>query len=305
MAVIKGNHMGIIGGRSRWAESLMSVILVCWGAVFLAYFARGDLVAYVAPSFRPIIAAAGAALAAIGFLLCLLPAGGCCGSEGEADEEGCGHATCGHDHGHSDGITVANLVRAVMLLAPLALLLVVKPEGFSATTVRNRGIMRAAPPAQRKLDVNLVRSLAVRSSEQPRKLPAEAIFTEPEETEAMIGPGGVDELTVYDILVLGADPELRQKLDGTRVRVLGQFVQNAKRPGSFDLVRMFIVCCAADARVLGISVDGRGPAGAEEMEWIEVDGRLRFEGGEKGAPQPLIHAENVRKAEEPEEPFLY
>ncbi|HPA19419.1 MAG TPA: TIGR03943 family protein [Verrucomicrobiae bacterium] len=300
--------VGVAGWRSRAAESLGSLTLVCWGAVFLAYFARGDLVVFVAPFFRPLIAAAGAVLAAIGFGLCLLPRGvPCChpGDDGGHDlgdqHDGCQH----HGHSHGEGLTLALIVRTVALMLPLVLLFSVRPEGFSATTVRNRGIMRAPPPTQKKLDVEIVAPTAARPDAGPRKIEAEAIFTEPEGHRASIGVGGADELTVYDIMVFAADPEMRQKMEGARVRVLGQMVHDAKKPGSFDLVRMFIVCCAADARVLGLRVDGSGPAGVEEMEWIQVDGKLGFQQVGPGIPQPFIRSESIEKADEPDEPFLY
>lgn len=286
------------GGSSRATESLMSVILVCWAAVFLAYFARGDLSVFVAPFFRPLIAVAGIVLAVIGFLLCLLP---------RATASCCHCAKAPHDahgHSHAHGPDAGLWIKAVVLLLPIGLLFFVRPEGFSATTVRNRGILRATPPVAKKLSVDVREPRAAQKTE-PRRMPGEAIFSEPDDDRAFIGEGGVEELTVYDILVLAGDSQLRQKLAGTRVRVLGQIVPNQKNPGAFDLVRMFVVCCAADARVLGLRVEGKGPSNADEMDWIEVDGSLEFEKTAAGANQPFIRANRIHKAEEPDEPFLY
>lgn len=297
---------GLAGWRPRAAESLGPLTLVCWGAVFLAYFARGDLAAFVAPFFRPLIGGAGVLLAAVGFGLCLLPRRSHCCDHGHDHDHAHGGGACGaHGHSHDDRLTLGLVVRTVTLFLPLALLFSVRPEGFSATTVRNRGIMRAPPPTEKKLDVEIVARSERSPDAAPRKMAAEAIFTEPEENRASIGGGGAEELTVYEIMVLSADPELRQKMADARVRVVGQIVHDAKNAGRFDLVRMFIVCCAADARVLGLKVQGGGPEGAEEMDWVQVDGKLEFEQTGPGVPQPIIRPENVQKVDEPDEPFLY
>lgn len=316
MASMAKEDSGLAGWRSRAAESLGPLTLVCWGAVFLAYFARGDLAVFVAPFFRPLIAGAGAVLAAVGFGLCLLPRRSPCCEHGHDHDHGhggghvhvvgAGRGGCEmHGHSHDDGLTFGLVVRTVTLFLPLALLFTVRPAGFSATTVRNRGIMRAPPPTEKKLDVLITAPAARTPNAEPRKMGAEAIFSEPEEHRATIGAGGAEELTVYEIVVLSADPELRQKMADARVRVVGQMVHDSKNAARFDLVRMFIVCCAADARVLGIKVEGGNPAGVEEMDWIQVDGKLVFEQAGPGVPQPIIRAENVKAVDEPDEPFLY
>lgn len=256
------------------AESLGPLTLVCWGAVFLAYFGRGDLAVFVAPFFRPLVAAAGVALAAVGFGLCVLPRRSACGHHDHDHGHGAGAGCCEeHGHSHDESLSFGLVVRTVTLFLPLALLFSVRPEGFSATTVRNRGIIRAAPPTDKPLEVEVAAPAARAPDAGPRKIGAEAIFSEPEQHRATIGAGGAEELTVYEIMVLSADPELRQKM--------------------------------ADARVLGIKVEGAAPAGIEEMEWVQVEGTLAFEQSGPGVPQPTIRAARVEKADEPDEPFLY
>ncbi|MCC6353434.1 MAG: TIGR03943 family protein [Verrucomicrobiae bacterium] len=304
------SRCGIDGGSGGWrtrvAESLGPLTLVCWGAVFLAYFGRGDLAVFVAPFFRPLVAAAGVALAAVGFGLCVLPRRSACGHHDHDHGHGAGAGCCEeHGHSHDESLSFGLVVRTVTLFLPLALLFSVRPEGFSATTVRNRGIIRAAPPTDKPLEVEVAAPAARAPDAGPRKIGAEAIFSEPEQHRATIGAGGAEELTVYEIMVLSADPELRQKMADARVTVIGQLVHDAKNGARFDLVRMFVVCCAADARVLGVKVEGAAPAGIEEMEWVQVEGTLAFEQSGPGVPQPTIRAARVEKADEPDEPFLY
>lgn len=308
MATVDGRASEVAGWRSRIAESLAPLTLVCWGAVFLAFFARGDLSVFVAPFFRPLIAAAGAALSALGFGLCLLPRHRSCCDGAHSHDHGHGHGAGGcaaHGHSHDDRMTAGILVRTATLFLPLVLLFGVRPEGFTASTVRNRGIMRAAPPGEKTLKVEITAPDAAREDAGPRQMEAEAIFSQPEEERATLGSGGAEDLTVFEIMVLSADPELRQKMADARVRVVGQVVHDPKKSARFDLVRMFIVCCAADARVLGVRVQGGDVSGIEEMEWVEVDGTLGFEQGGPGVPEPILRAQRVEKTDEPDEPFLY
>lgn len=310
MATADGHGLGERGWRPRVAESLGPLTLVCWGAVFLAFYARGDLAVFVAPFFRPLIASAGVALAALGFGLCLLPRRASCCHGGHDHDHGHGHGHSGdgcaaHGHSHDDRLSAGVIVRTVTLFVPLMLLFSVRPEGFSANTVRNRGIMRAPPPTDKPLDVELAVARPMRPDAAPRKVEAEAIFQEPEKERATLGKGGAEDLTVYEVMVLAADPELRGKMANARVRVVGQLVHDAKHVERFDLVRMFIVCCAADARVMGVRVDGRDVSGIEEMSWVQVEGTLEFQQNAPGIPEPFLRAENVEEVEEPDEPFLY
>ena len=89
MATADRHGLGERGWRPRVAESLGPLTLVCWGAVFLAFYARGDLAVFVAPFFRPLIASAGVELAALGFVLCLLHR-----------RASCCHGGHGHDTDH-------------------------------------------------------------------------------------------------------------------------------------------------------------------------------------------------------------
>jgi uncharacterized membrane protein YcgQ (UPF0703/DUF1980 family) len=66
---------------------------------------------------------------------------------------------------------------------------------------------------------------------------------------------------------------------------------------------MFMVCCAADARPLGIKVTGE-PVAVPRMGWVRITGIARFEDNE-GALEPSLELEKIEEVEAPRESMLY
>jgi uncharacterized membrane protein YcgQ (UPF0703/DUF1980 family) len=89
--------------------------------------------------------------------------------------------------------------------------------------------------------------------------------------------------------------------------VIGQFMparESSAQKDRFSLVRMFIICCAADGRPVAITVQTDGPQGVPEMSWIKVTGTASFP-IESGRRVPLLVAKSVTPCEPPEETFIY
>jgi uncharacterized membrane protein YcgQ (UPF0703/DUF1980 family) len=67
---------------------------------------------------------------------------------------------------------------------------------------------------------------------------------------------------------------------------------------------MFVVCCAADARPLGIKVVAPEAVEVPRMGWVRITGVARFE--ENGSSvEPKLELEKIEEAEAPRESFLY
>ena len=86
------------------------------------------------------------------------------------------------------------------------------------------------------------------------------------------------------------------------IEVTGQHL-----PGSdakeFKLVRMFIVCCAADARPLAVSVEISSPMTAAEMGWVKVIGKANFT--QKGdRSHVVLRADKVESIDPPARRYL-
>jgi putative membrane protein len=87
--------------------------------------------------------------------------------------------------------------------------------------------------------------------------------------------------------------------DGTRVTLLGFVTSDGEAPpGTFELTRFYVSCCAADALPYSVTVDARGPAPPTDA-WLQVAGSLsRTEDGW------VVVADTVSRRPEPDDPYL-
>ena len=72
----------------------------------------------------------------------------------------------------------------------------------------------------------------------------------------------------------------------------------------FKAVRMFMTCCAADARPVATIVESETPPGVEEMTWVKITGIATFP-VENGKRQAVLKAHVVEKTSPPDESMLY
>ena len=100
---------------------------------------------------------------------------------------------------------------------------------------------------------------------------------------------------------------MREDFEGKEIEMIGQFMpakdKNAQG-NRFNLVRMFVMCCAADARPVAVAVQTNTPEKAAEMSWVKVVGKATFplEGGRR---IPVVVAESVSPCDPPPESFIY
>jgi hypothetical protein len=102
--------------------------------------------------------------------------------------------------------------------------------------------------------------------------------SEPREVELTRASDVID-VTFGEMATFAYSPERRQAFQGRTARMVGQFA--GSDPNNFDLVRVKITCCAADAIPLGVKVM-RDPSLKHDLEklpanaWVKVTGRLQF-----------------------------
>ncbi len=134
----------------------------------------------------------------------------------------------------------------------------------------------------------------------PNQGPVSAIENLPKSAD------GTPIATVVDLLFAVDDPSMRPDFEGRTFEVAGQFLPD--RSGSelrFQLVRMFMFCCAADARPVAAAVDAPGSVkGTADMTWLKVVGRVEFPAGADGKRTILIKADCVTPTEPPAEAML-
>jgi hypothetical protein len=121
-------------------------------------------------------------------------------------------------------------------------------------------------------------------------------------------PDGNFMLTVEEIFYTAGDAEIQNVVTGVPVETVGQVLPDTADGAAGNrlrVFRMFIQCCAADARPLAVAAefaDGLPPF--KEMGWYKVSGRLTFR-PERGLTVPVIEGVALEPVPEPENRMLY
>lgn len=271
-------------------------VLLLWGAVLLSFRLSGRVASYLHPQFHAYVTVAGLGL--------LVLAGLWLWASRETD------AACHHCGGHDNDagprgrLTAGSLLAFAVLLLPVSAAFFLSPGQFGEAAVMNRGIVT---------DISQLPT-AEPSSEGWETAPAwddksdSSSAPWPEEKEEGVeyftrAPDGSIQLETIDLLFAAQEPALREEFANQRVSIVGQYVPPKGESGGFDLVRMFAVCCAADARPLGIKVVG-APVKVPRMGWVRITGTAHFADRE-GTIEPSLELENIEEVEAPRETFLY
>ena len=102
-------------------------------------------------------------------------------------------------------------------------------------------------------------------------------------------------------------PTYREDFEGKQVELTGQFIPLSTgnpKGDRFQAIRLFITCCAADAKPVGVTVQYDKPLKVSEMGWVKITGIPTFpmEGGRRTA---VLVANKVEECPAPAEPFVY
>jgi hypothetical protein len=110
-------------------------------------------------------------------------------------------------------------------------------------------------------------------------------------------------LEVTDLLYGETEESLRKEFTGKTIEVVGQYLPGSKS-NEFKIVRMLIVCCAADARPIAVSVRSENPVSVADMSWVKVIGTAEFQ--ENGAKAKVtFKADKVEPTDPPQDAMLY
>ncbi len=268
---------------------------------------------------------------------------GCCGTEPHAPHDhpanqhtnahahDCGDDACGHAHAEEGrGLTVGQAAFFGSLSIPLLIAAFFAPTGFSAQAVANRMASTSAygqPPPDLALAGMDGGPIAASPMEE---LPLPTLDGEPEvfsENEPAIEAEDIYILRdshgrmiaeVVDPWYATTDPPFREAMEKERVVMFGQYyprqgkVESAipgNRPAegqapTFELLRLFMSCCAADAQPVSVVVEADDLPATEPMSWLRIEGRVRFH-SEGGKLLPTIVADVVEAIDPPNESYLF
>jgi uncharacterized repeat protein (TIGR03943 family) len=263
-------------------------VLAIWGMMLGYFVISGRLASYLHPSFHIWTAASAVVLVLLAAGLLFLP---------EQDPHEC-DSCC--DHPHDQPKTLSSSLAAAVLVLPIALAATISPDQFGAVTVNNRGY---------------IASINDLPSYQPYVEPALPGAEDSQPAGANSGDdsyisrnaAGHIKAQTIDLLYAAEEPTMRADFEGKEVEVIGQFMparESNTQKDRFNLVRMFIICCAADGRPVAITVQTDQPHGIAEMSWIKVTGTASFP-IEDGRRVPLLVAKSVTPCDPPEETFIY
>ena len=188
-------------------------------------------------------------------------------------DDHCHGEECCHSHEHTN---FGRLLALLVLLLPVGIGLSLPHDAFGANTMLNRGIIGSAD-----------------------NLKAAAGRTPQSRTDATV--------EVLDLLYAAQDETLRAGLENRTVDLIGQLMPapSSHPPGRrFKVVRMFMVCCAADARPVAALIETATAPSAPEMSWVKVTGQPTFP-VENGRTIAVLKAESILPTDPPEETMLY
>lgn len=256
-----------------------ALLLLLWGIFILWLAGNGQLSTYLHPTLQPYTVAAGGLLVILSLILFyshfVRP----------KVTHGCCHAHGDHCHGHEGIPAGVFLFKTLLLVLPLGIILSGQGTKFTMATVQNRGVV-----------------------DDLRKLPAaNAASAATASLPATSRAGEAMPLQVIDMLYAIQMPSYREEFEGKDVELVGQFVPMTTgnpKGDRFQVIRMFITCCAADAKPVGVTVQYPSPLRIPAMGWVRIIGKPTFplEGGRRTA---VLEATSVEPCEAPSEPFVY
>ena len=267
---------------------LSAGILTVWGVMLMLFYFSGRVASYLHPTFHFLTGMSGIVLLLLAVGLLFLPAG----------EDACCEADSSTSHGQQK--PVRSVLSTFILVVPLLIAATVSPDQFGEAIVKNRGYIEEIndlpgykPSIEPPLPTADPQGDAGADAASQEYLPR---------NEA----GQIKAQTV-DLIYAAEEPTMRADFEGKAVELIGQFMperaDNAKGD-RFNLVRMFVMCCAADARPVAITVQTNKAQSVAEMSWIKVVGKAAFP-VESGRRVPIVLAESVTPCDPPEETFIY
>ena len=298
---------------SRW---LPCATLATWSAILLTIFYTGRVRALLAPEFRPGVLIAGIVMGLMALVFLLLPVdAGCCSA-----------TDCSHSLSR---LASGKILTFLMLLLPISAAAVFSPESFSANLVKNRGLITDVTqlggsarfnPAPAEMPLPTSEPAPAPTSDaavspQPAAAPQLAATAPTPAQPAEMAPGDYLQRTadgtiiaeVLDLLYAAQDNTLRKDFEGKKIELIGQLMPDSVAGAGgkrFKAVRMFMTCCAADARPIAAAVESAELPNLPEMTWIKITGTSTFP-IENGRRISVLKADKVEKTTPPDESMLY
>lgn len=318
---------------TRWLPCLTMAL---WSAITLFYSISGKMSTLLAPQFRVYASIAGVLLAILAVVFAVFPADAGCCSAAE-----CGHSLSRWRSGRIVTFLILMLpISAAALVNPgefSASFVRNKNMGEDADSLKRMGIrspkasgdMPTATldtadtmpliPANLEPEPNApaasgapATTVASGTTSAPPAPDPNAAVVQPQDAPKDVTdyltrtPEGNIVVEVPDLLYAAQDSTLRKDFEGKRVELIGQFMPDkaGNQPDKrFKAVRMYMTCCAADARPVATVVEMAKFPDLPEMTWVKIVGVPSFpiENGRRAA---VLMADKVEKTNAPEDAMI-
>lgn len=256
-----GGHGG--PGPGRWWVAVEAAVLLGLAAFLAFSYWSGRLKYYLAPGFLWLSPATAVVLAAMAAARVRAAA-----RRGPA-------CACGEHAGWQ----IPRPVGVATLLAPVFLALVVHPTGFSSAGRKKRNVPLPARDPKLEAAIDWVAGLDSRQRRSQR-----VAFSLPPEP------------TILD-LVTAVREGYAEQLEGRFVSVLGECDPAGGGPdGRFDMYRLVVTCCTADASAVAIEVVPAADVTIQRGGWVR--GIIKFD-SPLDPGLPVVHATTITKIAEP------
>jgi uncharacterized repeat protein (TIGR03943 family) len=293
---------------NRW---LPGVTLLAWSTVLLAFYITGKIASVLYPTFRLYVLMAGVVMLVMGCCFLFLPAvANCCNDE-----------TCGHPLGRRKS---GRILTFLVLILPVVTAALFSPGNYGLATVLNKGVVtdatglvrrnngpaRIAPPQTAAASTNssIEPPLPTKDGSQPAPTAAAAPTDNSADNNYLPkSKDGNIEVQVIDLLYAAQDSSMKADFEGKTVETIGQLMPDDLHNGAgnrFKLMRMFMYCCAADAKPIAALVESPAKPAAPDMSWVKVVGTVDFP-IEGGRTIPVLKATSVTQVDPPAETMLY
>jgi uncharacterized repeat protein (TIGR03943 family) len=288
---------------TRW---LPCATLASWSAILLYFYFSGHIHALLHPAFRPYTLIAGILLALLAACFAFLP----------VSLEPCADDVSGKSFGRK---ATGRVLTFLILLAPICAAAAFSNNSYGLSTVLNRGVVddaqgltktqvKSTPYVEPALPSNdNSQPDQSQAAAQPQSQASSSQPPPPEDDQIPRSKDGNIIVQVVDLLYAAQDPSMRGDFKNQNIEMIGQLMPdtsnniNGKR---FKLVRMFMVCCAADARPVAVVVESDTKPQGADMSWIKIVGTVDFP-VENGRPVAIVKAAKVIATDPPEETMLY
>jgi len=290
---------------SKW---LPCATLAAWSAILLFFYFSGRIDALLHPTFRPYTLVAGIIMLLLAGCFAFLPVNIEACAEDDLSGRSFGRKTSGR------------VFSFLILLVPMCAAAAFSSNSYSLNVVMNRGTVEDASglTGQVKSATPAVPTtpyveppLPTSDGSQPQSTPAQTTAQSqppaPQTDALQRSKEGNIVVQVVDLLYAAEDTSLRGDFAGHDIEMIGQLMPDTTNNASgkrFKLVRMFMVCCAADARPVAVLVESDTKPKGEDMSWIKVVGKVEFP-IEGGRPIAVVKASKVTATDPPEETMLY